>query len=155
MREDHDRPSLVRGIGFEESGILSYWNGDIVEVGGEVSVVVRIVRGTLEGSYSRNEVCQQGSCSQELRVCRDISTLRRGDPVDSLALRIGIARVENSILHGRNTLVWRSTGTFKFRDWQFNIDCANFVGASVFGKAWYGTQSREIGGHDVCLSCAQ
>jgi hypothetical protein len=100
MREDHDRPSLVRGIGFEESGILSYWNGNIVEVVGEVSFIVRIVCGTLEGSYSRNEVCQHGSCAQELRVCRDISTLRRGDPVDSFAFRIGIAGVENSILHG-------------------------------------------------------
>jgi hypothetical protein len=49
MREDHDRPSLVRGIGFEESGIISYWNGDIVEVVGEVSNVVRIARRTLEG----------------------------------------------------------------------------------------------------------
>ena len=45
MREDHDRPSLVRGIGFEESCILSYWNGDIVEVVGEVSILIRSSAG--------------------------------------------------------------------------------------------------------------
>ena len=74
--------------------------------------------------------------------------MRCRKPVDALlALRIIYTWVEDSVLNCWDVVGRRRRGGLEFRDWDFHIDCADFIRSCVWREAWYWAEAREVGGH--------
>lgn len=141
MGEDHHRPSLVFCVRLEDWCVLSYRDRDVVEVVREISSTISCAQ-LVSAKDSRNEVCQYRTSAQELGICRNVSSLRRWEPIDVLfPFRIRLARVENSVLDSRDALIGRGTGTIEVGYWELDIDGTNLVRAGVFGEAWHRAQT--------------
>lgn len=141
MREDHHRPSLVLCIRLQEGCVLSDGDRDVVQMIRKISGIISRARLT-SAKYSRNEVCQYGTSAQELGICRDVSSLRRWQPIDVLfSFRIRLTGVENSVLNSGDALIWRGTWTIQVGYWQLDIDCADLVRACILGEAWHRAQT--------------
>ena len=141
MRKYHHGPSLVLCIRLEERSVLSHGDRDVGEVVWEISVHLAFSWRT-EGEDLRNEVCQHRTSTQELGICRDVASLGRWKPIDVLfSFRIRLARIENSVLDGRDALIGRRTGTIQLRNWQLDVYGTDLVRTGIFGEAWHGAQT--------------
>ena len=65
----------------------------------------------------------------------------------SLSIGIWFTGIKYTILNGGNCLIGGRAWGIEFGNWEFDIDGADLVRASIFGEAWHRAQAGEIGGH--------
>lgn len=67
-----------------------------------------------------------------------------------LALGVGHARIEDSVLDCWDVFRRGRRRRFELGNWQFDVDCADFVRAGVRREGWHWAQAGEVGGHGGC-----
>jgi hypothetical protein len=71
----------------------------------ESAAIVSITSSDSDMMYSRNEICEQAPGPQESGVSGHVFSLGCWKPIHGLFLRFQLARIEDSILYGRDVLV--------------------------------------------------